>query len=86
MNISVLGIKSETLLNYLSENGIFVSSSSACTGDAKSRILTEMKFPDNIIDSAIRISFSIFNSKSDIDDLIRYIVSAKNKLIIRKDI
>ena len=86
LNISVLGIKSETMLNYLSENDIFVSSSSACTGNVKSRVLTEMKFPDNIIDSAIRISFSIFNSKSDIDSLINHIILAKKKLIISKEI
>ena len=83
LNISVLGLKSEVLLNYLSENGIYVSSSSACTGNARSRVLTEMRFPDSIIDSAIRISFSIFNSKSDIDELVHYIELAQKTLIIK---
>ena len=82
LNISVLNLKSEVLLNYLSENGICVSSSSACTGNAKSRILTEMDFPKNIIDSAIRISFSIFNSIDDIDCLVYHINKAKNILVV----
>ncbi len=82
LNISVLNLKSEVLLNYLSENGIYISSSSACTGKAKSRVLTEMNFPSNIIDSAIRISFSIFNSTEDIDLLIYHINKAQNILVV----
>lgn len=82
LNISVLNLKSEVLLNYLSENGICVSSSSACTGNAKSRILTEMNFSEDIINSAIRISFSIFNTTNDVDCLVYYINQAKDILIV----
>ena len=84
LNISVLGIKSEVLVNFLSENDIFVSSSSACTGNAKSHVLTALNLPEERIDSAIRISFSIFNSEFDIDNLCEAIEKARETLIVPK--
>ena len=76
------GIKSEILLNFLSENNIFVSSSSACTGNSKSHVLTAVNLPENRIESAIRISFSIFNSVQDINKLCEFIKKAQKNLII----
>jgi len=80
LNFSVLGMKSEILLNFLSENGICVSSSSACTGNSRSHVLISANLPENRIDSAIRVSFSIFNSKDDVDKLVYYIKQAKEIL------
>ena len=82
LNISVLGLKSEVLVNFLSENNIFVSSSSACTGNSKSHVLTAVNLPENRIESAIRISFSIFNSVRDVDKLCDFIKKAQKNLII----
>lgn len=81
LNISVSGIKSEILVNFLSENNIFVSSSSACTGNSKSHVLLAANLPENRIESAIRISFSVFNSESDVDKLCEVIEKAKKNLI-----
>jgi cysteine desulfurase len=82
LNISVLGLKSEVLVNFLSENNIFVSSSSACTGNAKSHVLTAVNLPENRIESAIRMSFSIFNSVRDVDKLCDFVKKAQKNLII----
>lgn len=67
LNISAVGVRSETMLHYLAESGIYVSSGSACAKGKKSHVLTAMGLSPEKIDSAIRISFSRFNTKEDID-------------------
>ena len=69
INISVDGIKSETMLHYLETQNVFVSSSSACAKGKKSYVLKAMGVADSIIDCALRISFSKYNTKEDIDAL-----------------
>lgn len=80
VNFSVKGIKSETLLHYLSSNGIYVSSGSACTKGKQSHVLKAYNLADDRINSAIRVSFSKFNTFEDIDSLIYYINEANAKL------
>lgn len=70
VNFSVKGIKSETMLHFLAENNIYVSSGSACTKGKQSRVLVAMGLEKAISDSAIRVSFSKYNTKKDIDLLI----------------
>ena len=67
LNISAVGIRSETMLHYLAEYGIYVSSGSACAKGKKSHVLTAMGLPLERIDSAIRVSFSRFNTAEDIE-------------------
>ena len=81
INFSVLGLKSEVLLNFLSERGIYVSSASACSGGSKSKVLSSVGLDNDIIDSAIRVSFSVLNSFSDVDALLNGIIEAREKLI-----
>ena len=80
INFSVLGLKSEVLVNFLSERNIYVSSASACSGNKKSKVLSSVGLSDDIIDSSIRISFSIYNTLEDIDILIDSIIDAQNLL------
>ena len=79
-NISVMGIKSEPLLNYLSAKGVCVSSGSACSKGKKSRVLTEMGLSHERMESPIRISFSRYTTKEEIDYLTDCIKSAKNDI------
>lgn len=67
MNISVQGIKSETMLHHLEQDNIYVSSSSACAKGKKSYVLKALSLPDKLIDSSLRISFSKYNTIDDID-------------------
>lgn len=67
VNISVPGINSEPMLNFLSDRGIYVSSGSACAKGKKSRVLKAMGLDEKHIASALRISFSRFTSMEDID-------------------
>lgn len=67
VHLSVPGLRSETMLHFLSERNIFVSSGSACSKGAKSPVLTAMGLPADHIDSALRISFCHQNTLADID-------------------
>lgn len=80
-NISVLGIKSEPMLNFLSERGICVSSGSACSKGKKSHVLMQMGLDRRRLDSPLRISFSRFTTVQEIDALLHGI--AEGKKVIR---
>lgn len=69
INISAEGIRSETMLHHLESTGVFVSSSSACAKGKRSYVLEAMGLSDSRIDSSLRISFSKYNTKEDIDAL-----------------
>lgn len=69
LNFSFLGYRSETLLHFLDGNGIFVSSGSACAKGKGSYVLNELGLDRKRTDSALRLSFSRYNTKEDIDKL-----------------
>ena len=66
LNISLLGVPAEVLRNFLSECGIYVSTGSACSKGHRSYVLTSMGLDPKVIDSAIRISFSRFNTEEEV--------------------
>ncbi|MBQ6265545.1 MAG: cysteine desulfurase [Clostridia bacterium] len=68
-NISVPGRRSEPMLSFLSEKGVYVSSGSACSKGKRSRVLTEMGLSAQRLESPLRISFSRFTTKEEIDAL-----------------
>lgn len=81
MNISVKGIRSETMLHFLAQNEIYVSSGSACAKGKPSHVLNAIGIDRDSADSAIRISFSKFNTEEDIDYLVKYIKEGINTLV-----
>ena len=80
-NVSVIGIKSEPMLTFLSDRGICVSSGSACSKGKKSHVLLQMGLDRKRLDSPLRISFSRFTTVQEIDALITGI--AEGKKVIR---
>ena len=71
LNITLPDIKSETMLHFLSQCGIFVSSGSACSSNSthKSSALIAYGHTDRAADSSIRISFSRHNTPEDVHTL-----------------
>lgn len=67
VNFSTRCIKSETMLNFLSERGIYVSGGSACAKGEPSHVLKALNLPRETADSAIRVSFCEENNKHEID-------------------
>ena len=83
MNLSLRGLRSETVLNLLSDMEIYVSSGSACSKGHKSPVLTAMGLDDALIDSSLRVSMSRFTTKDQLDYLLEGIDTA-NKVIRKK--
>lgn len=79
-NISVVGVNSEPMMNFLSARGIYVSSGSACAKGEKSRILKNMGLSDKRISSALRISLSRYTTVSEIDMLVEGIRDGKSSI------
>lgn len=80
LNISVEGYRSETLLHFLEAQGVYVSSGSACAKGEGSYVLGEMGLSRKRVDSALRISFSRYSTKEDIEALKTAIITATQKL------
>ncbi len=80
INFSAVGIRSETILHYLADKGIYVSSGSACAKGQKSHVLRAMGLSDDRIDSAVRVSFSDENTEEDIDIFIKELENALRTL------
>lgn len=64
-------MRSQTIIQELSANyNVFVSNGSACAKGKRSHVLTSMGLSNESIDKSIRISFSKYNTKEDIDQLV----------------
>ncbi len=70
VNLSVIGIRSETMLHFLASREIYLSSGSACAKGKPSAVLMAMGLPKREADSALRISFGRQNTEADIDRLV----------------
>ena len=83
LSVSLSGWRSEVLMNYLEAKGIFVSRSSACKKGGRSHVLEAMHLPAAVIDGAIRISFSRFNTPEDVSALCSALLEAHDTLAHR---
>ena len=81
LNFSVTGIKSETMLHFLADKEIYVSSGSACAKGKQSYVLGSMGLSKVITDSAIRVSFSKYNTINDIDRLVTAVKQGVETLV-----
>lgn len=80
LSISLPGYKSEVLMNYLEARGIFVSKSSACKKGGRSHVLEAMGLKNDVIDGAIRISFSRMTTMEEADYFCSSIACARKEL------
>lgn len=85
LNVSFLGTRGEVILHTIEQDGIFVSTGSACSSNKKgqSHVLAAMGLKDKEIESAIRFSFSEFNTIEEMDyvlDKVKQAVTRFRKL------
>lgn len=80
INMSVMGIPSQVLINYLSERGIYISAGSACKKGHRSDVLTAIGLPPKVIDSAVRVSFSRYTTKEEAEIFVSAIKDAVNNI------
>ena len=76
-------MRSETMLHFLEEMDVFVSSGSACAKGKPSHVLSALGLSRQRADSALRISFSKHNTTEDIDALCEGIAQGLRVLAYR---
>ena len=83
INVTLPNIKSETVLHFLSADGVFVSSGSACSSHSRmpSGTLIAFGLTPADADCSLRISFSEYNTIEDIDALCISLKSALDRLV-----
>ena len=71
LNLTLPGIRSETMLHALSQRGIYISNGSACSSHSKNPSSALMAFglSEAETEASIRISFSRFNTEEDVLEL-----------------
>lgn len=82
LNLTLPGIKSETMLHYLSSREIYVSSGSACSSNhthVSSALVAFGRTPTEA-DTSIRVSFSHRNTKEEVDALCAALSDGLTKL------
>ena len=84
VNCSVQGIRSEVMIHYLEQFGIYVSSGSACAKGERSHVLTAMGLSNDRIDSAVRISMTDTTTPEEIDEFCRRLLQGEATLTKRR--
>lgn len=81
LNVSFLGTRGEVLLHTLEQDGIFVSTGSACSSNKKggSYVLAAMGRTPKEIEAAIRFSFCRYNTVEEMDYVIDKVAAAVAK-------
>ncbi|MBE6973213.1 MAG: cysteine desulfurase [Ruminococcaceae bacterium] len=78
--VSLPGYKSEVVVRFLSDMGIYISSGSACHKGKPSHVFAALNLPKKQMDGVLRISFSADNTKEDVDALVTALKQAKERL------
>ena len=81
VNISVLGVKPETMLHALEEYDIYISTKTACSKDnSDSLTLTTMGKDSSISGHSIRVSISYLTTEEEIHTFVEKLKSCIEKL------
>lgn len=80
LNISLRGLKAETVLHFLEQKEVYISTGSACAKGHASQTLLSMGIGQNRVDSALRISIDAYNTQQDIIALLEGIQQASQQL------
>ena len=82
VNISIKGLESETVILYLNDHNIYVSSGSACTSSkiGISHVIKALNVPENYARCTLRLTLSKFNTEEEIDQVIKILPEIVNKL------
>ena len=85
INLTLPGIRSEIMLNFLSGLGICISAGSACSthSSGPSRALLAYGLPKNEADTSVRVSLGYENTEAEIDEFIKNILRGTKALARR---
>lgn len=83
LNISVIGVKPETMLHALEQNDIFISTQSACSStNTESKAVLSLTNDIKRAKSSIRISISYLTTKEDINYFLECFKKCYNELLM----
>ena len=78
--VTLPGYKSEVVVRFLGDRGIFLSSGSACHRGRPSHVFAALGLSKPERDGALRISFSHDTTRADVDALVQGLAEAKQSL------
>ncbi len=82
LNISVIGIKPETLLHALEQDEIYISTQSACSSNTTlSKAVLSLTNDKKRAESSVRISLSALTTKKEIDTFLKSFDKIYNNLV-----
>lgn len=82
LNISILGMKPETLLHALEEDDIYISTQSACSSNTTiSKAVLKLTKDEKRAESSVRISISNLTTKQEIDTFLKSFDKIYNNLV-----
>lgn len=84
LNFSAGRVRGETMLHFLAERGVYVSSGSACGKAKPSHVLESMGLPKEQVESALRVSFSRFSTQEDVVALVEGLAAGLRTLARRE--
>ncbi|MCR5307027.1 MAG: cysteine desulfurase [Oscillospiraceae bacterium] len=84
LSFSVRGLRSETMLHFLAEREIYVSSGSACAKGKQSGVLQQFGIRQDAADSTLRISFCAENTEADLAALAEALREAQVRLVHKR--
>ena len=83
LNLSVVGIKPETMLHALEEYDIYISTQSACATGSSSKAVMALTHDQKRANSSIRISISKLTTKKEIDEFLKAFDACYNHLLLK---
>jgi len=84
LNLSIPGIKPETMLHALEEKDIYISTQTACSSnDSYSKAVYSLTNDKDLASSSIRISISYITTLEEVDIFIKEFIDCVNKLTLR---
>ena len=80
LSLAIPGVRSQGLIGYLQEQGVYVSAGSACSRGHRSHVLEAMGLDPQLIDGSIRVSNCFDTSEEDISGFVAALKEAVHGL------
>lgn len=83
-NLSLVKIKSETFVRALEKDGVYISTTTACSSLESSTVLKAIYDDTSINTTSIRISLSPYTTENEISEFLRIFYKTYDELLLKK--
>jgi len=84
-NLSLLKIKSETFVRALEKDGVYISTTTACSSLESSTVLKAIYDDKNINTTSIRISLSPYTTENEVSEFLRIFYKVYDELLLKRN-